>query len=59
MAGLIGMIRGGELQAGQTVVFLHTGGTSALFANRGMFTSALADAGHDSRRGQLATAGSP
>ena len=59
MAGLIGLIRGGELQAGQTAVFLHTGGTSALFANRDMFTAALADAGHDSRRGELAPTGSP
>ena len=59
MAGLIGLIRGGELQAGQTAVFLHTGGTSALFANRDMFTAALADAGHDIRRGELAPAGSP
>lgn len=41
MAGLIGMIRGGELTAGQTVVFLHTGGAAALFANQGMFTAAL------------------
>ena len=49
MAGLIGMIRAGELQAGQTVVFLHTGGTSALFANQDMFTAALADAGSDGR----------
>ncbi len=41
MAGLIGMIRGGELTAGQTVIFLHTGGTAALFASQGMFTAAL------------------
>jgi 1-aminocyclopropane-1-carboxylate deaminase/D-cysteine desulfhydrase-like pyridoxal-dependent ACC family enzyme len=32
MAGLIDHIRGGRLQAGETVVFIHTGGTSALFA---------------------------
>lgn len=57
MAGLIGMIRGGELHAGQTAVFLHTGGTSALFANRGMFTAALADAGHDGRGQPAAAAG--
>lgn len=41
MAGLIGMIRGSELTAGQTVVFLHTGGTAALFASQGMFAAAL------------------
>jgi D-cysteine desulfhydrase family pyridoxal phosphate-dependent enzyme len=31
MAGLIGMIRKGELESGQTVVFWHTGGLPALF----------------------------
>lgn len=32
MAGLINMIRCGELDAGDTVVFIHTGGSAALFA---------------------------
>lgn len=41
MAGLIGMILGGELTAGQTVVFLHTGGAAALFANQDAFTATL------------------
>jgi len=31
MAGLIGMVRRGDFQPGQTVVFLHTGGAPALF----------------------------
>jgi D-cysteine desulfhydrase len=32
MAGLIGMVRGGELHAGHDVLFLHTGGAPALHA---------------------------
>lgn len=32
MAGLIGMIRAGELRAEDPVVFIHTGGSAALFA---------------------------
>jgi len=32
MAGLIDQIRSGRIGAGETVVFLHTGGTPALFA---------------------------
>ena len=32
MAGLIGLVRGGFLKAGETVVFLHTGGVAAMFA---------------------------
>ena len=32
MAGLIGMIRSGELTTDDTVVFIHTGGSAALFA---------------------------
>ena len=32
LAGLIALIRSGELSAGQRVVFIHTGGTPALFA---------------------------
>lgn len=59
MSGLIGMIRGGELQTDRTVVFLHTGGTSVLFANRGMFTSALAEPGRDRRQDKLDAAVSP
>ena len=32
MAGLIGTIRSGLFRAGETVVFIHTGGQPALFA---------------------------
>jgi L-cysteate sulfo-lyase len=32
MAGLIDLVRRGEIDKGRTVVFLHTGGTPALFA---------------------------
>ena len=32
MAGLIDQIRNGRIGAGETVVFVHTGGTPALFA---------------------------
>ncbi len=32
MAGLIAMIRSGELSADDTIVFIHTGGSAALFA---------------------------
>jgi L-cysteate sulfo-lyase len=34
MAGLIGLARSGSLGRGSTIVFLHTGGTPALFAYR-------------------------
>lgn len=37
MAGLIDLIRKGQYQAGQNVVFLHTGGSQALPAYRGEF----------------------
>jgi 1-aminocyclopropane-1-carboxylate deaminase/D-cysteine desulfhydrase-like pyridoxal-dependent ACC family enzyme len=33
MAGMIGHIRRGDIAADDTVVFLHTGGTPALFAH--------------------------
>lgn len=36
-AGLLGMVREGAFRAGQRVVFLHTGGSSALFAYPGWF----------------------
>jgi D-cysteine desulfhydrase len=32
MAGLIGMTRSGEIQKGERVLFLHTGGSPALYA---------------------------
>ena len=32
MAGLIGAVNGGEIGPDETAVFLHTGGTPALFA---------------------------
>jgi D-cysteine desulfhydrase len=37
MAGLIGLIRRGELRQGSDVIFLHTGGTPALFAYGSLF----------------------
>ncbi|MAY88137.1 MAG: D-cysteine desulfhydrase [Pseudooceanicola sp.] len=37
MAGLIGMIRGGRFTPDQNVVFLHTGGATALFAYGELF----------------------
>ena len=37
MAGLIDLVRQGFFAAGETVVFIHTGGTPALFAYRGAF----------------------
>ena len=39
MAGLIGMIRAGEFRRGQTIVFIHTGGTPALFVYHAAFGS--------------------
>jgi L-cysteate sulfo-lyase len=32
MAGLIDMVRTGQIPKDETVVFIHTGGTPALFA---------------------------
>ena len=40
MAGLFAMARSGELAAGDTVVFLHTGGSAGLFAYDWFFNSA-------------------
>ncbi|MFP6729941.1 MAG: D-cysteine desulfhydrase [Alphaproteobacteria bacterium] len=37
MAGLIDLIRQGVFAAGETIVFIHTGGMPALFAYRGAF----------------------
>ena len=34
MAGLIDDVRAGRLTAGDTAIFIHTGGTPALFAYR-------------------------
>jgi len=39
-AGLIGMIRSGHFSDEETVVFLHTGGSAALFAYENLFRSA-------------------
>ena len=36
-ASLLGLIREGAFRAGQRIVFLHTGGSSALFAYPGWF----------------------
>jgi len=40
MAGLIGLVRNGFFEPGQNVVFLHTGGSAALFAYEEVFVSA-------------------
>ena len=37
MAGLIGLIRGGRFGDEENVVFVHTGGATALFAYQGLF----------------------
>jgi len=37
LAGLIGLVREGVIAADQTVVFLHTGGTPALFGYQSLF----------------------
>ncbi|MEM9424120.1 MAG: D-cysteine desulfhydrase [Spirochaetota bacterium] len=39
MAGMIGMIRSGELKKGQNVVFIHTGGSPALYAYTDIFSA--------------------
>lgn len=39
MAGLIGLVRQGAFAADQNVVFLHTGGSAALFAYQGALVS--------------------
>jgi 1-aminocyclopropane-1-carboxylate deaminase/D-cysteine desulfhydrase-like pyridoxal-dependent ACC family enzyme len=33
MAGMIDHVRRGDIDPGETIVFLHTGGTPALFAH--------------------------
>ncbi len=38
MAGLIGLIRDGVLKKGENIVFLHTGGSAALFAYQHLFS---------------------
>ncbi len=38
MAGMIGLIREGKLKKGETVVFLHTGGSATLFAYQHLFS---------------------
>ena len=37
LAGLIGLVRDGTFVAGDNVVFLHTGGTPALFGYQNLF----------------------
>ena len=37
LAGLIALVREGVIAPDQTVVFLHTGGTPALFGYRSLF----------------------
>jgi L-cysteate sulfo-lyase len=41
MAGLIDLIRKGEIGKGETVVFLHTGGAVGLFGYTGVFEKAM------------------
>ena len=41
MAGLIDLIRKGEIRKGETVVFLHTGGAVGLFGYTGVFEQAM------------------
>jgi len=36
MAGLIGLVRGGRFKAGERILFLHTGGSPALYAYQGV-----------------------
>ncbi len=43
-AGMLGLVREGVFRAGQRVVFLHTGGSSALFAYLGWFGAERAQA---------------
>ena len=38
MAGMIGLIRNGTLKKGENVVFIHTGGSAALFAYQHLFS---------------------
>jgi len=42
MAGLIDLVRKGEIRKGETVVFLHTGGAVGLFGYTGVFEQAMA-----------------
>jgi L-cysteate sulfo-lyase len=42
MAGLIDLVRKGEIGKGETVVFLHTGGAVGLFGYTGVFEQAMA-----------------
>jgi len=48
MAGLIDLIRNGQFRRGETVVFVHTGGSAALFGYMDAFGSTL-PAGVDTR----------
>ncbi len=41
LAGLIGLVRKGEFSSTDNVLFLHTGGTPALFGYRSLFDGAL------------------
>lgn len=45
MAGLIGLVRAGNFKPGQRVLFLHTGGSAALFAYRQQITAYIGTAG--------------
>ena len=41
MAGLIGLIRAGEFRKGQAVLFVHTGGSPALYAYQGVLAKGV------------------
>lgn len=47
MAGMVDHIRRGSIDPGETVVFLHTGGTPALFAHPNRFHELLQEGAHD------------
>ena len=39
MAGLIGLVRQGRFRAGERVLFVHTGGSPALYAYQGVLSA--------------------
>ncbi len=53
MAGLIDLIRKGEIRKGETVVFLHTGGAVGLFGYTGCSSERVADVRRSSHRTRM------
>jgi len=43
MAGLISLVHSGRIRAGETVLFIHTGGLASLFAYQTELTDGLSD----------------